>query len=311
MKSEGPPETKQPRSPSMDCLKHFEEFGMFTNPGCYIELLRGGLPSAAEDMGRVVRAQFIHQARMRDFDRASEDELERGVKDKIPWYRQPEDAVLPGTASIVAELLRRDSRGFVHDRAVRDRLILTCRPVAIVMCSIFKSRGTPARVRAGFADYFASYDAPYIDHWITEYWCANRSRWIAVDVDGLDSIADFSPFDVPRGRFAYAADVWRDARRGALDPDDYWNAKGVTGLNMIAWQLFYDFHCLMNSESIYPHHPKIGLENVFPGLEAADMNLIDHLSELAAEPDENLVALLEIWKSSRALRLMHGTLLYN
>jgi len=35
---------------------------------------------------------------------------------KVPWHHQPEDDDFPTASAILAELYRRDKRGFVKDR---------------------------------------------------------------------------------------------------------------------------------------------------------------------------------------------------
>ncbi|MDE5033787.1 hypothetical protein NAI60_10265, partial [Francisella tularensis subsp. holarctica] len=55
---------------------------------------------------------------------------------------------------MLTELSRRNNSGFVEDREPKDKLVLTCRFVTIMVASILKSKGIPARVRAGPTAYF-------------------------------------------------------------------------------------------------------------------------------------------------------------
>lgn len=72
----------------------------------------------------------------------------------MSWWRQPEDDILVTVSAMLSELYRRDSRGFILDREPKDKLVLTCRFVAIMMATILKSKGIPARVRSGNTSYF-------------------------------------------------------------------------------------------------------------------------------------------------------------
>ena len=54
---------------------------------------------------------------------------------------------------MAAGLFRLDPRGFVPDRRVEDKLVLTCRFVAVLVASIYKAKGVPCRCRAGYAPY--------------------------------------------------------------------------------------------------------------------------------------------------------------
>lgn len=292
-------------------LDHYLQFSIYTNPGLYLDTLAKSLPDDIRNLGLLIRSQIIHQVTLKNYEFASDEELEQGLQNKIPWHRQPDEAILPTTAAILAELYRRDARGFVDDRAIRDKLILTCRPVSLLMASILKSKGIPARVRSGFANYLPGYHAKYVDHWINQYWDKSRSTWITIDVDGSTVINDFDPYDMPEQVFCFSADAWLNIRKGIFDARDFWNAKGDTGLIYVAWELFYDFHCLMNSEIIYPHHPEVTVPDIFFSLTPPEMEEIDILAEALKEPEQNFEKLLYIWKTNRRFRILKGALLYN
>jgi hypothetical protein len=88
---------------------------------------------------------------------------------------------------------------------------------SLLLCSLLRATGTPARLRCGFAGYFA--DAWYEDHWVTEY-RAPDGAWRLADAQvhsGYD--VPFDPMDVPRDAFLVAGDVWRSCRQGRLDPE--------------------------------------------------------------------------------------------
>lgn len=291
-------------------LKHFFEFSTYTEPGLYKKALANELPDDIRTLGKLIRSQIIHQVTLKNYQFASKEELAQGTKTKLPWYRQPEDAVLPTTASMLTELYRRDPRGLVEDRAVKDKLILTCRPVSILMAAILKSKGIPSRVRSGFASYLPGYKARYVDHWVNQYWDKSREIWITIDIDGSDVIKGFDPYNIPEDKFYFSAVAWLDAREGTIRPEDFWNAKGDSGLMYIAWELLYDFHCLMNNEIIYPHHPEIVSPEVFLKLTDLELSEIDNLAKILKDPDSHFEALMDIWESNKRFRLLRGTLLY-
>ncbi|HEY9584205.1 MAG TPA: hypothetical protein VJI33_01300, partial [Candidatus Paceibacterota bacterium] len=121
-------------------LNYYSQFSQYTDPGLYKDLFKV-LPDEIESIGALVLAQLIHRYDL--------DNIASGIT-KSPWYRQCEDDNFPTVAAILAELYRRNRAGFIKDRLLQDRLVLTCRFVAILMASILKSKGIPARVRAGF-----------------------------------------------------------------------------------------------------------------------------------------------------------------
>ncbi|MDO8497676.1 MAG: transglutaminase domain-containing protein, partial [bacterium] len=218
--------------------------------------------------------------------------------------------ILATASAMLAELYRKDPRGFVMDRAVKDQLILTCRPVSILMATILKSKGISARVRSGFAPYFANYGDKSIDHWVNEYWNEKEKRWMMIDVDGAGVLEKFDPFDIPPHTFDYAADAWFISRNRQIDPHHFWNAMPGTGFMIIAWELFYDFHCLMNSEIIYPYHPRICSADIFSTLKEEELKQIDHLARLIQNPDDNFDELMQIWNTNKDFRMLKGLLLY-
>src|SRR3972149_574370 len=134
-------------------LDHYLEFSIYTNPGLYKKELRK-LPKDVRKIGDLVRRQIIHKTTLARGNTGTNADKRFGDMEKVPWYRQPEDDILVTASAMLAELYRRDRRGFVKDRKEEDKLVLTCRFVAILMASMLKSKGIPARLRSGNASYF-------------------------------------------------------------------------------------------------------------------------------------------------------------
>lgn len=294
-------------------LDHYLQFGLFTNPSLFKDKLVSELPDEVEEIGLLVRKQCIHRVTLRNGNTGSDKDLRYGDMTKVPWYRQCEDDDLPSASAMLSELYRRDERGFVMDRAEKDRLIITCRFVSILTASILKSKGIPTRVRSGFAPYFdlgEDIKGKSVDHWINQYWNKEQNRWITIDVDGsLEGYLKFDPYDMPEGTFDFSADAWLDVRAGKVKGEHFWNAGGFEGLVVVAWELFYDFHSLMNSEIIYLHAPEIVMLANFPKLTADQLKEIDELARLMQKPDDNFDKLKELWETKREFRLLKGALL--
>lgn len=288
-------------------LQYYLEFSSFTNPGCYRDNLIKDLPDDVRKIGFLVRSQILHRVEV-----GMSITGEGNVKDNkngLPWYRQPEDDNFPTAVAMLAEFYRRDCRGFINNRLVKNKLVLTCRFVAVLMASILKSKGIPARVRSGFAPYFSQFGEKSVDHWINQYWNKRQKRWITIDVDGSLSSLKFDTYDIPDGVFDYSADTWVAARKGKTDANHFWNAGGYEGLVVIAWELFYDFHCLMNNEIIYAHHPSFVTFRNFPQLEEEELKEIDQLAHLMQKPDDDYDELMKIWETNKKFRLLKGGLL--
>lgn len=293
-------------------LNHYLQFGIYTNPGCYKGYLKTKLPDDIREIGLLVRKQLIHRVILRSGNKDSNSDLRYGNMTKVPWHRQPEDDVLTTASAMLAELFRRDERGFVMNRSEENRLVVTCRFVSILMASILKSKGIPARVRSGFAPYFKveGFGDKSVDHWINQYWDKKQNRWITIDVDGsLEDYLKFDPYDMPEGVFDFSADAWLNVRAGKVDGKHFRNIGGFDGLVVIAWELFYDFHSLMNSEIIYLHAPEMVKLANFEKLTEEELSEIDGLAHLMQKPDDNFDKLQEIWETKEKFRLLKGALL--
>lgn len=293
-----------------EVINHYLDFSVYTNPGRYRDALKSDLPDDVREIGNLVRSQIIHRTTLEWGNVGSNADLRFGDMGKVPWHRQPEDDVLVTASAMLSELYRRDCRGFVRDRAEKDKLVLTCRFVSVMMASILKSKGVPCRVRSGNASYFdmGTLGKVSTDHWINQYW--DSEKWVTIDVDGSWSLAeDFDPYSMPQGKFDFPARAWLDIRSGNDDPDRFWNAGGERGQMVVAWSLFYDFHSLMNDEVIYPHIPDFVRMNNFPSISQSSLEEIDDLARLMLEADRNFHRLKEIWDTNRKFRLLKGALL--
>jgi Transglutaminase-like superfamily len=96
----------------------------------------------------------------------------------------------------------------------------TCRDFALMTCGALRERGVPARVRCGFATYFAG--NPFEDHWVCEHWREDEHRWVLTDAQ-LDSLqreqlrVAFDPTDLPARTFLNAGEAWTAWRAGDVD----------------------------------------------------------------------------------------------
>lgn len=292
--------------------KHNLDFSTYTYPGLYLEKLIKDLPDDIREIGFLVRNNFIHRTTLAAGNTGTNTDLRFGDISNVPWWRQPEDDVLVTSAAMLAELYRRDGRGFVLGREPKDKLVLTCRFVSIMMASILKSNGIPTRVRAGHAPYFdmGELGAVSTDHWINQYWSEQQNRWITVDVDGSLSLKDsMDPYDIPEGKFDFPADAWLGIRTGKLDPQHFYNAGGTRGAIVVFWSLIYDFHCLMNDEINYLHGSIYGNPSRFEHLTSVELEKIDHLAQLMQNPDDHFEELVNVWETEKDFRLMTGGLM--
>ncbi len=115
-----------------------------------------------------------------------------------------------------------DARSLTVSRLAPKRLVGTCRHFSLLLTSILRYQGVPARARCGFGTYFV--DGHYEDHWVCEYWNAADKRWVMVDpqIDALQRRTlhiKFNTWDMPPNKFVPGGRAWQVCRAGDADPD--------------------------------------------------------------------------------------------
>jgi len=291
---------------------HYLATSIFTDLGLYKDLVKQ-LPDDIRELGLLVRKNLIHPSTMHCGNTGTNEDLRFGDMNELPWWRQREDDNLATVVAMVAELYRRDKRGFVGVRKVADKLVVSCRHTAVVMAGILKAKGIPARVRAGFAAYFeqAEFGDVTSDHYINQYWNEKENRWVTIDVDGCMSIKHgftFDPFDMSDGIFHFPAKAWLEIREGGVD-ENYFVNKPERGRIVVVWALMHDFHCLMNNEIIYLHYTALESFKRFEKITEEELKKLDSLARLMLDPDENFEALKKLWEEDKEFRLLNGGLI--
>lgn len=287
-----------------EILTHYLQYSQFTYPGLYEQHLKR-LPDDIKTLGLLIRKQLIHRTTL-ELGKVGVDATHKDIQ-RIPKFRQAEDDNLTSVVSLIAELIRRDDRGFVEDRKPENKLIVTCRFTAILVASALKAKSIPSRVRSGYAPYFPN-ESVSSDHWINEYWNQKQKRWVIIDVDGSGHDTGYNMFDLPKTAFDYPAVAWLNCRAGKDNPNRFFNAKPARGLKVVGWAVFYDFHCLMNNEIIYLHNPSY-LYKKWGKITEKDMKEIDELAKLMTDPDKNFDELVKIWGTKKKFRMLKGGLL--
>jgi hypothetical protein len=160
------------------------------------------------------------------------------------------DAHLRSVDEFLQALMARDRRSLQIPRKSENRLFGVCRDYALIACSILRSHRIPARLRAGFADYFTPH---YLeDHWVCEY--RDGNVWRLLDAELVPDVRDryriaFEAHDVPRQRFLAAGPAWQAVRRGAFEASHMGvHSIGIGGLWFGAASLLRDLAALTMNE---------------------------------------------------------------
>ncbi|WP_329124509.1 transglutaminase-like domain-containing protein [Streptomyces sp. NBC_01465] len=151
-------------------------------------------------------------------------------------------------AGILAIVRSRSPEPLAAERAPGERFAGTCRDFALLLCTLLRASGTPARIRCGFAGYFGE-GGFHDDHWVTEYWDAAYG-WRLADAQLPGVYAtDFDPLDVPRSEFLVAGEVWQRIRRGDADPETFGvQVVGISGTWFVRSNVVRDLAALCRVE---------------------------------------------------------------
>ncbi len=134
-----------------------------------------------------------------------------------------------------------------------DRVVGNCRDFALLLTSILRHKGIPARERSGVSRYF--YPPPkdfHEDHFITEYWNENENRWIMVDSQ-IDEIQrsvlklTMDTYDIPDDQFLGAGKSWLKLREGIIKPEQI-GVGQYTGESYTRYKLIQDLASLNKVE---------------------------------------------------------------
>lgn len=219
---------------SMDFLQFYAKHDALTDPGGFA-CLYDELPAEPSALCDVISGLIVHTS----------------------WatkYGIPPETPMPRETQPVAERLRLTRAVFdgslLTPRPPGQRTFGTCRDFALLLCSILRHHAVPARVRCGFATYFAN--RRYTDHWICEYWMADENRWAKADaqLDGFqraDLGIEFDCADLPRGSFLTAGEAWTSARSGAAPPGAFGHGE-TEGLWFLQVNLHRDLLALANRQ---------------------------------------------------------------
>ncbi|KAB8168584.1 transglutaminase domain-containing protein [Streptomyces sp. 3MP-14] len=176
----------------------------FSDPGPFGEAY-AALPADPGQLARVARGLVIHRLEGEHRNYA------------IPEDRLHHEAETRYLDDILRIILDRNGAPLTEERSNDDRFVGICRDFALLLCSFLRHAGIPARMRYGFADYFAD-DGFHADHAVTEYWDERRG-WLLADANvATEPPAGIDPLDVPRDRFLTAGAAWRAVRAGEADP---------------------------------------------------------------------------------------------
>jgi hypothetical protein len=271
---------------SISVLDFYRQYSTFTEPGEFAYLY-DNLPDSLPELCELIRSQFIHPiAQLPE------------VRNHFPEERRNDESVkYPSVKSILEGLLSHDSSGINKDRKIEDRLILGCRHNAILLASILKYRGIPARIRTGHVTYLRP--GFHLSHTICEVWNVSDQRWMLVDPSTV--MIDFS-----RDQFDFSNELWLKLQNGEIDLNQYGFPGRYSGLVSVVGKLSPDLAAILGTEyPIYQYAPI--LDYAFENddqLTAEHIEMLNRISELMKSLDaENISRLQDIYNNTPEIKV--------
>jgi len=220
----------------MDKPERWTTHSQMSTPGRYLESITA-LPGDVGSLIRIIQGLLLHA------DWAAEYGLD-ATKLSVTARK-----TLP-MAERLYDVLQRDGRPFENERPAERRSLGTCRDFALMLCSMLRCQGIPARIRCGFAAYFGG---NWEDHWVCEYWDGRAGLWLLGDaqVDQMLTLRnriEFDPADIPRSAFLTAGEAWLRCRAMQSDPNLFGHGD-VTGLWFVKVNVWRDHYVLNDKET--------------------------------------------------------------
>jgi len=263
--------------------------GVMTTPGEHAALLQG-LPEAIPALCAIVQQNLLHVFWAERYGAPLSPERRAEVN-------------IRRASTMLARIAALDSRLLTLPRPVDGRLVGNCRHFAVMLATLLRHQGIPARARCGFGAYFTP--GQFEDHWACEVWSEAEGRWVMVDPQ-LDALqietlgVTFDPHDVPADQFIAAGRAWQMCRSGEVDPERF-GIFDMHGLWFVWGNLLRDLAAL-NKMELLPWDCWGLMEADDPG---SDENLavFDRVAELTLGIDDDFGAVRSLYDSDPDLRV--------
>ncbi|EJC83279.1 Transglutaminase-like superfamily protein [Rhizobium leguminosarum bv. trifolii WSM2297] len=249
-----------------------------TNPGRHANAI-AGLPTEIGALIQIIQGVLVHSDWFKEYG-LDETSLNSTARTTLPIAERLDD------------VFRRDSRPLNVKRSADKRSVGTCRYYALMLCSLLRCRGVPARVRCGFAAYFSE---GWEDHWVCEYWDSGAEEWCLCDPQ-IDQMLrqrnqiSFDPAKVPRQSFLSAGEAWLECRRSKAAPGSFGHGNTI-GLWFVKINVVRDHYVLNGRETSSWDRWR----EAPPPVRAVGSIESELLDVLAASPEQPLVEIAPDW----------------
>lgn len=248
-----------------------------------LAVLYDELPRDWKELCEVIGCQLIHPNRVKK------------IRHALISHTKNEDTAYSSVKDMLEQLLVRNANGLIRERAPHERLIVSCRYHAILLISVLRHRGIPARCRVGFARYLGEAHRKYVDHWVAEVWLEQEQRWILID-------PDLQIVDIPADEFFTSGDAWLIVRDGEMNANLF-GSKKWWGAYYIRNSVCHDLSSVLGNVLHYWDFPPI-CQKEMNRLTEEDLQLLDEVSIYLQDPDLYSKELRFIYEDNEQLQFM-------
>ena len=271
---------------NFDPHEFYTKQGQISDPGRYADHFND-LPEELPELVRAIQGLMLH--------------LHWADRYGITLNRiRKEESNLRTVKDRLARIFDLSEKPLDQERPLSSQTVGTCRDFALLLTSILRHRGIPARSRAGFGTYFTQ--DLFEDHWVCEYWQADENRWIMVDPQ-LDSLQiealsiSFNPLDMPKTKFVTGPQAWLRCRAKRVNPSRFGIFR-MRGLDFVKGNLIRDFLAL-NKMEILPWDNFMAINTPFRKMNADEKALMDRLARIASGEDRDFILLRAAFSVNR------------
>ena len=241
-------------------MEYYRKHDLFSDPGEYASRYLE-LPAQMDTLHAAINELLIHNWKV-ERDRPG---WIKAHPQEVDVFTRPIRKVLERVASLGPEPWNRS-------RPPDRRAVIDCRHFSLLLCSVLRERGIPARTRCGFATYLE--ETHWMDHWVCEYWDEEQGRWVMED-------ADLQLHAVPSDQFYTGIHAWEISRKtpSMARQFGYGKEKEDRGAWVVRANLVRDFAALNGFVSISGDSWELG-EKTDDQLVSADVQLLDEIIQL-------------------------------